>query len=177
MNTFVVPHDPNWKSAFELEARALFSVASACRLTLHHIGSTSIPGILAKPIIDLLGVVADLDQLDVCSLAIESLGYEAMGELGIEGRRYFRKVDSNGTRTHHLHVFEMGSPHIERHLAFRDYLRHHPDIATKYSDLKTSLTREKPATWDGYVDGKASFVEAIEKDAVVWFRQMRVQIV
>ena len=175
MNTFVVPHDPKWKSAFDAEARSLSAVASDCELTLHHIGSTAIPGILAKPIIDLLGVVADLDQLDACSEMIEILGYEAMGEFGIDGRRYFRKVD-NGTRTHHLHVFAKGSPHIERHLAFRDYLRHHSDVAAKYSDLKASLTREKPATWSGYVDGKAPFVESVEKDAVLWFRQMRVKV-
>jgi GrpB-like predicted nucleotidyltransferase (UPF0157 family) len=82
--------------------------------------------------------VDDLEALDERSARMGDLGYEVMGPFGIEGRRYFRKFDATGRRTHHLHVFSQGSPHIERHLAFRDYLRSNPLKAAAYSDLNGS---------------------------------------
>ncbi|MEZ5778107.1 MAG: GrpB family protein [Paracoccaceae bacterium] len=128
---------------------------------------------LAKPIVDLLGVVSMLADADAKACALESLGYQVMGANGIEGRRYFRKIDSNGTRTHHLHVFEEGSPHVERHLAFRDYLMAHPKIAKEYSSLKARLTRGDAPTWDAYLDGKDPFVSRVEPQAVDWFRKLK----
>jgi GrpB-like predicted nucleotidyltransferase (UPF0157 family) len=133
-------------------------------IALHHIGSTAIPGILAKPIIDLLGVARSFERLDGATGRIESLGYTAMGAFGIEGRRYFRKDDAEGRRTNHLHVFESGSPHIERHLAFRDYLRRYPVKAGEYSALKAELV----ASGAPYQDGKDAFVKAAEAEAINW---------
>jgi GrpB-like predicted nucleotidyltransferase (UPF0157 family) len=173
MVNFVVPHDPYWKTAFETEAQSISASLVEVSITLHHIGSTAIAGILAKPIIDLLGVVPNLDIMDAQSSAIETLGYEVMGAYGIEGRRYFRKVDSSGRRTHHLHVFANGSAHIERHLAFRDYLRSHSDVAVDYSNLKESLTSGDAPSWESYMDGKDPFITVVEKDAVSWYRQNR----
>lgn len=115
----VLPHDPAWAVAFEREAEAVRQALAGTRIALHHIGSTAIAGILAKPIIDLLGVVEVLPQMDRHTDQKQALGYEVMGAFGIEGRRYFRKFDRGGNRTHHLHVFGTGSPHVERHLAFR----------------------------------------------------------
>lgn len=126
MNDLIVPHDPAWAMAFAEERNAVEAVLNHVLVAVHHIGSTAIPGILAKPIIDLLCVVTSLEELDRASGRMEGLGYEAMGAFGIDGRRYFRKIDASGTRTHHLHAFEAGSHHIVRHLAFRDYLRSHP---------------------------------------------------
>jgi GrpB-like predicted nucleotidyltransferase (UPF0157 family) len=171
MANFVVPHDPNWKTAFEGEARLISGPFGEGAITLHHIGSTAIPGILAKPIIDLLGIVSDLDKMDTHSGTMETLGYEVMGAYGIEGRRYFRKNDSLGQRTHHLHVFANGSAHIERHLAFRDYLRSHPDVAADYSNLKASLTNGDAPSWESYMDGKDPFISVVENDALRWYRQ------
>ncbi|MEJ8474553.1 GrpB family protein [Roseibium algae] len=170
MPPFVTPHDPLWKTAFEAEARAITSSLGDRYIALHHIGSTAIPGILAKPIIDLMGIVSDLDDLDLQSKSMESLGYEVMGPYGIDGRRYFRKITPAGQRTHQLHVFTSGSPHIERHLAFRDYLRAHPRVAADYSALKASLTNGHTPTWENYMDGKDPFIATTEKDAVEWFR-------
>src|SRR3546814_8745866 len=99
-----------------------------------HIGSTSIPGIHAKPIIDMLAVTSDLSLLDGCESRIASLGYEALGEFGIPGRRYFRKDNSTGERTHKIHAFRTGSPKITRHLQFRDYLIAPPAVARDRSD-------------------------------------------
>lgn len=170
MTDFVVPHDPSWRRAFEVEASAISKALGEDAILLHHIGSTSIDGILAKPIIDLLGVVPDLEAMDACSNAMEALGYEVMGAYGISERRYFRKINPSGQRTHHLHVFATGSPHVERHLAFRDYLRNHTDVAAAYSDLKAQLTKGGNPSWDEYIDGKEPFIAKVEGDAVNWYR-------
>lgn len=128
-------------------------------------------GILAKPIIDILGVVVSLEDVDGQSAAMERLGYEVMGAYGIDGRRYFRKVNTSGRRTHHLHIFEKGSDNIERHLAFRDYLTTHPEKEAEYSELKASLTFGGATSWDAYLDGKDPFIKATERDAVAWYRR------
>lgn len=171
MRANVVPHDPAWASAFEAEAQVLRTALGKILLEVHHIGSTAIPGILAKPIIDLLGVVQDLDEIDTRASALCTCGYEGMGSFGIDRRRYFRKNSAAGVRTHQLHVFASGSPHIERHLAFRDYLRKFPDTASAYSDLKARLVRGGQTSWDAYIDGKDAFVKATEAEAVAYFRQ------
>lgn len=169
----VVPHDPDWARAFAAEAAAIEAAVGAPHITLHHIGSTAVPGILAKPVIDLLGEVASLTALDAASEKLEALGYEALGANGIEGRRYFRKRGPDGERTHHLHVFETGSPHVARHLAFRDYLRAKPEVARAYSDLKAQLTRDPHAPRDAYIDGKSPFVLETEKAALDWQRHQQ----
>jgi len=171
MNRFVAPHNPTWESAFQTEAKAISNALAPDEITLHHIGSTAIAGILAKPIIDLLGVVSAFEFLDAQTAKMEALGYEVMGAFGIEARRYFRKIDTSGQRTHHLHVFETGSPHIERHLAFRDYLREHAHIAREYSDLKAALTNGATPSWDAYIEGKDPFISRVETDALHWYRQ------
>ncbi len=169
MVDIVVPHDPVWKEALAVEAAAIQAALGDVPIALHHIGSTAIAGILAKPIIDLLGTVPDLTPLDAKNAEFEALGYEVMGAFGIEGRRYFRKVNTAGTRTHHLHIFKENSHQISRHLAFRDYLVAHPDKARAYSDLKARLISADGATWAGYLDGKDPFIRATEQDALRWY--------
>ncbi|MEM8785071.1 MAG: GrpB family protein, partial [Pseudomonadota bacterium] len=127
MNDTVVAHDPSWAEAFKAEAKVISSALAGMPIALHHIGSTAIPNILAKPIIDILGVVPQFDALDTRSAAMQGAGYQVMGAYGIDGRRYFRKLNPEGRRTHHLHVFLEGSQHITRHLAFRDFLTHYPE--------------------------------------------------
>jgi GrpB-like predicted nucleotidyltransferase (UPF0157 family) len=170
MVDYVTPHDPAWADAFTAEAAALHAALPDVPLTLYHIGSTSIPGILAKPIIDLMGVVPDLAQMDRHDAAMQKLGYEVMGAFGIEGRRYYRKFDATGQRTHHLHIFATGAPDITRHLAFRDYLRSHADVAAEYSALKEQLTATR-ADWERYVEGKDPFIKRVEQDALRWYHQ------
>lgn len=170
MVDYVVPHNPEWTSRFTREVAALQAALMPLDVTFHHIGSTAIPGIRAKPIVDLLGETNDLEAIDARSDTFRHLGYEIMGEYGIEQRRYFRKFNGDGVRTHHVHIFEMGSPHAVRHLAFRDYLRAHSECAAAYSELKARLSASDNLSWDDYVDGKSPFIRATEQAALKWYR-------
>ena len=165
---YVVPHDPGWAAAFAREAprvkRALGDAGSA----IHHIGSTAIPGIHAKPIIDLLAVVADAARLDERDAAMQALGYETLGEFGIPGRRYYRKNDAEGERTHQVHAFQAGSPQIERHLAFRDFLNAHRAYAERYDALKRRLADLHPLDVSAYTDGKDAFIKEVDALAAEW---------
>jgi len=137
-------------------------------VAIHHIGSTAIPNIYAKAIIDLLVAVKDITEVDNQTSAMVSLGYEAMGEYGIPGRRYFRKNNQEGLRTHHIHAFEAGSAEVERHLAFRDYMIAHTADAERYSELKRKLAEEHPNTLDEYMDGKDGFIKEMDRKAAEW---------
>ena len=165
MRITMVPHDPNWRQEFENEARQITKALGDNVVTVHHMGSTAIPNIYAKPVIDVLLVVNDHADLDAKQTAMEALGYEAFGEFGIPTRRYFRKDNADGDRTHQVHAFEAGSPQIARHLAFRDYIIAHPDTAREYSDLKQKLAAQHPSDIDAYMDGKHEFIQEIDRRA------------
>ena len=164
----VVPHDPKWRDAFEVESQSVAAALGENVVIVHHIGSTAIPTIYAKPIVDLLVEVKDITKVDGQSSAMESLGYEAMGEFGIPGRRFFRKDNQEGVRTHNVHIFEKGSAQVERHLAFRDYMLAHPEDAQQYSELKRELAKKYPQDIDGYMDGKDEFIKDMDKKAAQW---------
>lgn len=164
----VVPPDPSWREEFESESQQLASVMGDNLVAIHHIGSTAIPGIYAKPVIDLLIEVKDIHQTDAQSEAIAQMGYEVLGEYGLPGRRYFRKYRSPGIRTHHVHTYETGSSEITRHLAFRDYAIAHPEVAQQYSHLKRELAQQYPQDIEAYMDGKDGFIKAIEQKALEW---------
>ena len=162
------PHGPRWRDAFAAETRHISAALGANAVAIHHIGSTAIPDIHAKPVIDLLVEVADVAELDARSSAMQSLGYEVMGEYGIPGRRYFRKDDQHGIRTHQIHAFRAGSAEAERHLAFRDYMLAHPAHARAYGELKRKLAEEYPHDMDGYIDGKDGFIKEMDRRAADW---------
>ena len=164
----VVAHDPAWRDEFKAEVRRITHSLGDLVVRLHHIGSTAIPGIFAKPIIDFLMEVDDIVELDERSSVMEELGYEPMGEFGIPGRRFFRKNNASGVRTHHVHAFEADSTEIERHLAFRDYMIAHPEEAQAYSNLKRKLAQEYPDDIEAYMDGKDPFVKEYEARAIAW---------
>ncbi len=137
-------------------------------VAIHHIGSTATPSIHAKPIIDLLAEVTDLQAVDSRAASMRGLGYEVMGECGLPGRRYFRKDDGDGNREYQVHAFLAGSSEITRHLAFRDFLLAHPRLAQQYSDLKRRLARQHPFDIEGYMDGKDPFIKEMERRALAW---------
>jgi len=172
MEVCVVPHDSNWREAFDSEAANIRKALNSIQLEIHHIGSTAIPGIYAKPVIDLLVVVPNLKSLDAGKERMVSIGYEPMGECGIPGRRYFRKNGINGMRTHNVHAFEQGTLGVRRHLAFRDYLICHPKIAEEYSLLKQQLAISCRNSLVDYMDGKNHFIQTHEQLALVWQSEM-----
>jgi GrpB-like predicted nucleotidyltransferase (UPF0157 family) len=164
----VVSHNPKWQEAFEVESKCVANALGENVVAIHHIGSTAIPSIYAKPIIDLLVEVKDIVKVDGQSSSMELLGYEVMGEFGISGRRYFRKDNQEGVRTHHIHTFKVSSAQVKRHLAFRDYMIAHPENAQRYSELKRRLARECPTNIDGYMDGKDEFIKEMDTKAAQW---------
>ena len=165
----VVAYDHHWPAMFEGEATLIRHILGSELLEIHHIGSTSVPGLAAKPIIDMMPVVKDITNIDRFNHQMMAIGYTPKGEYGILGRRFFYK--GNDERTHHIHVFQQGSEHIERHLAFRDYLRQHPLIAMKYGQLKQALATQYATDIDGYMEGKDAFIKEIETDALTWFHR------
>jgi GrpB-like predicted nucleotidyltransferase (UPF0157 family) len=166
----LAPHDAAWADAFAREASAVAGALADLPVELHHIGSTAVPGLVAKPVIDTLAVVPAVEALDPRADRLAALGYEALGEFGLPGRRYFRKTSPDGVRTHQLHAYALGSPEAQRHLDFRDYLRAFPDEAAAYAALKQDLAQRCGADMHAYSDGKTEFVRAAERRAAAWRR-------
>ncbi|MGD1818016.1 MAG: GrpB family protein [Pleomorphochaeta sp.] len=166
MKVEVVGYDPDWPLRFEQEKRLLVKRLGAVAKAVHHIGSTSVEGLAAKPIIDIILEVTSLDALDATKHELEALGYEGMGEFGIVGRRYFRKGKEE--RTHQIHAFAVGDENIARHLAFRDYLKAHPAAKAEYEALKCRLAKNCNNDIEAYCDGKDSFVKLHEANALKW---------
>jgi GrpB-like predicted nucleotidyltransferase (UPF0157 family) len=160
----VVPFCEQWSMLFHKEAEKIKEIFGEHCLNIYHIGSTSIPGMHAKPVIDLLVEVKDIENVDEYNEQMAELGYEAVGENGIPKRRYFRK--GGDERTHHVHVFQTGSEHIVRHLAFKEYMIAHPDEAQAYSELKQTLARQFPTDIEAYIKGKDPFIKEVEKKAL-----------
>lgn len=155
-------HKECWIAAAETEAKRLLSSLSAL-IAVHHIGSTSIAGIMAKPIIDLLGVVTDLPSLDRQRAVIDSLGYDWRGECGLSGRRYCTLSDDAGRRKFHLHCYSNGDPAISRHIAFRDHLRACPDDAKAYEQEKLRCAELHRADRGSYTECKGEWIRRVEQ--------------
>ncbi len=164
----VVEYDPDWPAEFEREAARLAQIFGDEVIAIHHIGSTAVPGLAAKPIIDLMPLVRDIERVDRYNPGMAAVGYEARGEYGIAGRRYFSK--GGDERTHHVHIYEPGNPEVRRHLDFRDYLRAHPDVARQYAELKMLLACQFPHDPTAYTQGKDAFVEKTDRLAAEWRR-------
>ena len=168
MHIRVVPYNAAWPALFQEEAGRLRAVLGDNLAALHHIGSTAVPGLAAKPSLDLMPVVYDLEEADRKNSDFEALGYECMGEFGIPGRRYFRKGGDD--RTHQIHIFAVGDEgNIRRHLAVRDYLRAHPEEAAAYGRLKMELACRYPEDLENYCLGKEDFVQKLEGRALLWY--------
>lgn len=162
----VVPHENHWSEKFQMEAERL-KTAMPETVKIHHIGSTSVPGLAAKPIIDMIMEVESIERVDRWNERFIELGYIVKGGNGISGRRFF----IHGTeekRSYHLHVFEKGNPEIVRHLAFRDYMMAHCEEAEAYATLKKELAEKY--TYDGtlYTEGKNEFVRSVDEKAKEW---------
>ncbi|QDT96042.1 dephospho-CoA kinase/protein folding accessory domain-containing protein [Gimesia aquarii] len=166
-NIIIAEYTTAWQEMFVTESLCLNNALESVLISIHHIGSTSIPGLAAKPTIDMLAVVQSLNELDTLNHVMSDLGYVAKGELGIVGRRFFAK-GSDDHRTHHVHAYEEGHPEIESHLDFRDYLRSHPDQVSCYAELKSKLSEQHRNDVEAYIEGKSSFIEETIWNARQW---------
>lgn len=165
----VLAYDPSWQTRFEEEAGKLTRLFGEELVAIYHIGSTSVEGLAAKPIIDLMPVVRDIERVDAYTERMEALGYRGLGEYGIPKRRYFRKGED--VRTVHVHIFEDGSPDVVRHLAFRDYLRAFSEVRDEYGALKQQLAEQHPDDMEGYIQGKHDWVVGTERLASIWYEE------
>lgn len=163
----VIPYDPTWPTVYAVEAEIIKGVLGSNVIAVHHIGSTSIPGIAAKPTIDVLVVDRDHGHLDACNDAMRDLGYQPKGDNGIPGRRYFQKL-AGEVHLFHIHAFEESHPDIARHLNFRDYLRAHPEEARAYQDLKLRLAARFAFKPTRYTSGKSDFILTLDRRAAAW---------
>jgi GrpB-like predicted nucleotidyltransferase (UPF0157 family) len=164
----IAPYDPQWPERAAAEGRRLAQVLGDILFKVEHIGSTSVPGLAAKPIIDLIPLVRSLDELDQYAIRVESLGFAWHGEFGIEGRRFCTLTDSAGTRLVNLHCFQTDSPEVERHLVFRDYIRSHPSVARDYETEKRRAAALHPNDSRAYNDEKWQWVAKTEAEAMKW---------
>lgn len=158
----VSDYDPRWPQMFEEEKERIQAVIGEHVVAIEHVGSTAVPGLGAKPIIDIQVGVQHLSDSKKCIRPLQSIGYEhapwADADIPNE-RRYFRR-STEGVRSHHLHMCEMDSDWWVKHLAFRDHLRNNPDDARRYFELKKELAPK--FEWDtiGYTDAKTDFVKS-----------------
>ncbi|AIF42907.1 GrpB family protein [Virgibacillus sp. SK37] len=169
MKIEVKEHNEKWERMFKEEAQRIKVIFGDELIDIHHIGSTSVNGLKAKPIIDIMPVVKHIGKIDLLNGQMAGIGYESLGENGIKGRRFFRKGGDN--RTHHIHVFQVDNEgDIDRHLAVRDYLRTHCEDAKRYGHLKENLAKQFPSDIDSYAVGKDAFVKELEEKAVHWYK-------
>lgn len=152
----VVPYDPAWPQQFAAIVARVQPALADIALSIEHVGSTAVPGLAAKPVIDLDVIVAGPREVQVAIERLAGLGYEHRGELGVPQRDAFRYPP--GTARHHLFVCQQGSQALANHLGVRDYLRNHPEAAREYGALKQRLAREFHDDIDGYVEAKTPFI-------------------
>lgn len=156
----VVPYDPRWADLFAQE-RAAIVQACGCRVSaVHHIGSTAVPGLAAKPIIDIRAVLQEPEDGVLCIKPLGRLGYGFRCANGIDGRYYFTK---GNPRSRHLHMYPSDHPEVGRHLRFRDYLRSDPDAAAAYADLKLRLAARFANDPLAYATAKDEFCARVDR--------------
>ncbi|MFO0804465.1 MAG: GrpB family protein [Gemmataceae bacterium] len=158
----LVPYSAGWPVLAEREIGRLVHALNGLVVEGHHIGSTAVPGLSAKPVVDLLLVVRSVAELDRREAAFRHLGYRCRGENGIAGRRYYTLDDTlAGQRRFQVHCYAAGSGEIERHLAFRDYLRTHPDTARAYEAEKRRCRELHPDDSNAYCEAKAGWIAGV----------------
>ena len=161
----VVDYDPKWPLRYAEERKRIAEILKENCISIYHMGSTSVPGLAAKPIIDIMVVVKSLEKADAVAEKFSEIGYDYLGEFGITGRRYLRK--GGDERTHQIHIFQADDwNNIGRHLAFRSYMLTHEKERDEYAKIKKGLAEKFPYDIDGYCDGKENFMREMEQHAL-----------
>ena len=150
-------YDPEWIRAYEKEKSIIEDCIRNYIIDIQHVGSTSIEGLIAKPIIDIAVGVPSLVEGHKCIEPLEQIGYEYKGEAGVVGRLYFTK-DDGIIRIHHIHIEEVGSTNWWNQILFRDYLRLHNDARDEYGELKKILAQKYANDRETYTERKADFI-------------------
>jgi len=161
---YLAPYDSTWPLEFEAEAARIERACGDLEITLEHVGSTAVPGLAAKPIIDIVAGRPPRARLAPYVAAMRQIGYEHLGAYGVPGRDYFRR---GSPRSHHVHMVSRTSAFWRKHLAFRDYLRTHADAAREYEVSKRELARVSGENHMAYVTGKGPFVRRILREAAL----------
>ncbi|GAA4857481.1 hypothetical protein GCM10023310_40800 [Paenibacillus vulneris] len=170
--TVIQEWTPEWAVQYSQMAEILQRMFAEELVRIHHIGSTSIPPIgYAKPIIDILIEVRNLENVSLLNEAMLAAGFEPKGENGIPGRRYFAK--GREQRTHHVHVFEAGHAAIAALLEFKAYMMNHPQEAAEYGQLKLKLMKQFPESVHLYQDGKQAMLNSLVQKASIWAAEQR----
>jgi GrpB-like predicted nucleotidyltransferase (UPF0157 family) len=168
MNVIVVEYDKEWPKLFDRERDSLLKALGKTVVCIEHIGSTSVPGLAARPVIDIMVGLQNFAEADSLVPKVVDLDYIYIREYEdvMPDRRFFRKMQ-NGKDTYHIHMVETGGKFWERHLLFRDYLRENLETAAKYTLLKKKLVRHQWKDANDYVDAKTQFIKGVEEQARV----------
>lgn len=170
----LVPHRDEWAGMAKAESARIADVLGDNLIAVHHVGSTAIPGIMAKAIVDLMPMVRDLANVDAKEGALRDIGYKWHGEFGLDGRRFCSKADpKTGKRIFQLHIFAEGNEHARRMLAFRDYMRAHPLIAKAYEMEKIRAASLQPGDTTKYNAEKNEWIRRTETDALAWYDRQK----
>ena len=157
----VLPYDEQWKQDFLRIKAELTNDLGQLTIGIEHVGSTSVRGLSAKPIIDIDVVMIDYTVWEDVASALGKIGYQHEGNLGIVGREAFRYDGKEHLKKPHLYVCPKDSPELKRHIAFRDYLRTHPDAVREYSHIKEEAAKQYPNDIERYIEHKSPFIEKI----------------
>lgn len=157
------PYRPEWRDCYRAESARLSGIVGDDVLQFEHVGSTAVEGMPAKPVIDILALVDSADTAMSTVEPLEGAGYELRSN---DADRLFFANGPEDNRTHYLHVAAEGGEYATEMLAFRNYLREHPDVAAAYTDLKRALAEQFPADRDSYTEQKSEFVERTVAEAL-----------
>ncbi len=160
----VEPYDKAWAQSFISIRKEIGDALGNLALRIEHVGSTSVPGLSAKPIIDIDVVIADYSVFDEVICKLEKIGYRYEGNLGIVGREAFKYDGKDHLQKHHLYVCPQDSAELKRHIAFRDYLRSHPEAIQEYSRIKEEGAALYPYDMEKYIEYKSPLIERIYQE-------------
>lgn len=162
-------HDTRWTACFDVISGSMAAGLEPFEIEIHHVGSTAVPNIKAKPILDVLCIADVIEAFDALRHRMEEMDFVWKGEYGIPGRRYCVRYNREQTVSYvHLHAFRRGHPAVEEHLLFRDYLRARPEKAQQYESLKRTLAEKFASDRKNYTDGKDTLIKTLIQEARTW---------